>query len=648
MTLFAKLANIEQIDIIMYADDLTITISDTKPEIIQSKFNTVDTIIKEWCHDNKMIISNKTKTMLFTNKYSEDVTKWDTNEYKLAAKDEATSLLGIKFDTHFTFGKHIDYIVTEGRRRQRQLSSIRFHNYISRKTLYKFYKTHIESILLYGCEAWGMLISDTHMRRIQAIQLECLRIILGATISTNTAHLYRETGCLPIQEIIELRNLKKICKDDTMPDNDIIYKHNQRTIIEQGKRQNKDFEFTRKMNLHNIKLELRNKYIPKTIPAMKAYKNYPYKSWRTSHAKHIKIFTSTIEPTSTITSSMNKAQRQIIKEDRLESNILTMKMHNKKYRKNNNTILDIFTDAFVKSDKATGAVIFESSKTTKVYTKMVGSNTCSMYAEANTIKYALTKLEAYLTARDSKHYKGKHILICTDSQSTVSALCKGPIIQKHAFLANIWKTMQQLHNRFKINFTIQFVYSHCGFRPNDDADYLANARMQYAIKYNKTDTSTPTWINDLISATTNKYKLLNKYPKVVLDKANTSFQEVYHLNQIRYNNRNRKLENSTKREFYSELSRIRAEECIKFGAFPRRLNMITDQDCRACCPKTNTAPTNVTYSSLKHLKRFYSCPYHGENSTRAKGGGRCLNFASKNLKEILEHCYQYHGMVINN
>ena len=124
-----------------------------------------------------------------------------------------------------------------------------------------------------------------------------------------------------------------------------------------------------------------------------------------------------------------------------------------------------------------------------------------MYAEANTIKYALTKLETYLTTMDCKHYK--HILICTDSQSTVSALCKGPIIQKHAFLASIWKTMQQLHNRFKINFTIQFVYSHCGFRLNDDADYLANARMQYAIKYNKTDTSTPTWINDLISATIN-------------------------------------------------------------------------------------------------------------------------------------------------
>ena len=152
-------------------------------------------------------------------------------------------------------------------------------------------------------------------------------------------------------------------------------------------------------------------------------------------------------------------------------------MHNKKHRKNNNTILEIFTDASVKSDKATGAVIFESSKTTKVYTKMVGNNTCSMYAEANTIKYALTKLEAYLTTMDSKHYK--HILICTDSQSTVSALCKGPIIQKHAFLANICNTMQQLHNRLKINFTIQFVYSHCGYRLNDDADYLANAR--YAI-----------------------------------------------------------------------------------------------------------------------------------------------------------------------
>ena len=61
-------------------------------------------------------------------------------------------------------------------------------------------------------------------------------------------------------------------------------------------------------------------------------------------------------------------------------------------------------------------------------------------------------------------------------------------------------------------------------------------------------------------------------------------RHTHHLNQIRYNNRNRTLENSTQCEFYSELSRIRAEECIKFGAFPRRLNMITDQDCRACCP----------------------------------------------------------------
>ena len=81
-------------------------------------------------------------------------------------------------------------------------------------------------------------------------------------------------------------------------------------------------------------------------------------------------------------------------------------------------------------------------------------------------------------------------------------------------------------------------------------------------------------------------------------------RHTHHLNQIRYNNRNRKLEYSTQCEFYSELSRIRAEECIKFGALLRRINMITDQDCRACCFEINTTPTNVTYSFLKHLKRY--------------------------------------------
>ena len=57
--------------------------------------------------------------------------------------------------------------------------------------------------------------------------------------------------------------------------------------------------------------------------------------------------------------------------------------------------------------------------------------------------------------------------------------------------------------------------------------------------------------------------------------------------------------------------------------------MITDQDCKACYLEINTAPTNVTYSTMKHLKQYYPCAYHGENSIRAKG--RCLNFASKNL-----------------
>ena len=41
---------------------------------------------------------------------------------------------------------------------------------------------------------------------------------------------------------------------------------------------------------------------------------------------------------------------------------------------------------------------------------------------------------------------------------------------------------------------------------------------------------------------------------------------IYIFKKLYFNNR--KLEYSTQREFYSELSRIRAEECIKFGAFP--------------------------------------------------------------------------------
>jgi ribonuclease HI len=74
---------------------------------------------------------------------------------------------------------------------------------------------------------------------------------------------------------------------------------------------------------------------------------------------------------------------------------------------------------------------------------------------------------------------GKSILICTDSQSLISALANGPLCQGSKLLSEIWETLVHLAEvRGVKKVVFQFVYSHCGVERNETADKMAEEALR--------------------------------------------------------------------------------------------------------------------------------------------------------------------------
>lgn len=64
-----------------------------------------------------------------------------------------------------------------------------------------------------------------------------------------------------------------------------------------------------------------------------------------------------------------------------------------------------------------------------------------------------------------------NIIICTDSQSFVAALAKGPLTQKIKPCSDIWFSCLSLTNTYKVNnFVFQFIKSHVGVPKNERVD----------------------------------------------------------------------------------------------------------------------------------------------------------------------------------
>ena len=163
--------------------------------------------------------------------------------------------------------------------------------------------------------------------------------------------------------------------------------------------------------------------------------------------------------------------------------------------------------------------------------------------------------------------RNKSILICTDSQSSLSALSTGPLNQDDEVADDCWNRLLQLTKRgYRIH--LQFLYAHCGVLRNEAVDKAAAlARRERGLD------RTPTWWKDRIRAV-NRTLYGSRRDEADLTTPRESvlgYKPTIH-------------QSDAPRGTSKRASCFRCGETVDLGIFRRRLKIDKALPCRWCRP----------------------------------------------------------------
>ena len=135
----------------------------------------------------------------------------DTKEFKehptVVIKNEVVKLelkpklLGVTFDTMYTFCHHIKATVDSAKTKvniMKSLAGATWGQY--QETLSMTYKAIVRSVLEYAAPIWSPIISETSWQKLQTIQNQALKVITGNLAMASEEHIHRESKILPIKD----------------------------------------------------------------------------------------------------------------------------------------------------------------------------------------------------------------------------------------------------------------------------------------------------------------------------------------------------------------------------------------------------------------------------------------------------------------
>ena len=109
-------------------------------------------------------------------------------------------LLGVTFDTHFTFSPHIKGVAERARSRLGILKALAGESWgQSKEVLLLTYQMLIKPILSYAAPVWFPNAPTTAVSTLQSIQNSALRIATGSLKMASTDHLHQEASVLPVR-----------------------------------------------------------------------------------------------------------------------------------------------------------------------------------------------------------------------------------------------------------------------------------------------------------------------------------------------------------------------------------------------------------------------------------------------------------------
>jgi len=119
--------------------------------------------------------------------------------------DQTPKLLGVVFDTMYTFTHHIKRQCASARVKVNLLKSLAgIGRGYDRETIIMTYKVIGQSVLKYANTIWSLIIGESNWKQLRAVQNYALKIATGCHKMTHTDHVHTECKMIPIKNHCEL------------------------------------------------------------------------------------------------------------------------------------------------------------------------------------------------------------------------------------------------------------------------------------------------------------------------------------------------------------------------------------------------------------------------------------------------------------
>ena len=195
------------IKLVQYADDMSVYACGTD---ISSMASTITNFVKsltDFLEERELMVSPEKSTVtLFTPATAEAKIHPEVKVQGQPVKlDKTPKLLGVTYDTMFTFSNHIKNTVAKCKKKLNILKALAGSSWgQDKETLILTYKSIIRSTLEYANPIWSPLISKSNWERLQSIQNQALRIATGCLAMSAIDHIHRETKVLPFKQHCEM------------------------------------------------------------------------------------------------------------------------------------------------------------------------------------------------------------------------------------------------------------------------------------------------------------------------------------------------------------------------------------------------------------------------------------------------------------
>ena len=598
-----------------FADDLTLcTTGMTAQEAVPPMQRALD-VITTWSRRNFLPVSlDKTEYMVFSrsNHSEQDVADLGLTLDGVAVKradlstDTALRYLGVRHDHFLHFGHHIDYLESNAADRLAQLAAACGSDWgPTSHDIRTFFCGHVLSVLTYGAEVWYPKLARSNVDRIDGLMHRGMRIVSGCSRSTNLSDLPKEAHLTPMADIVAARGVALIERYRRLDG----LRH---TVVSRQIRLSGSRPFPHFRTPHE---ELADEVCHQNaIPTdhirepLKVCARYA--PWEVGEARNITI---NVQPYFTVPQeleSTNPAASVQLKNFSSSASLMLLQQDTMDY--------ELWTDGSVtgsgtpSASSGGAALLFHGRHFVSRVLQPAGRLACPYRAECVAMKGGLAECVRRL-------WRPAKLLVCTDSQSLLAALHRGPLLVNSTIEKDIWDMLLILARR-GISVTLQFVYSHCGIDRNELVDRqaarAASGPGQHAV---------PVWHTDFVAAT-KRYLQAQRaahapqrtYRDTIVTLGSTSLQSL-----------------SLPRADATLLAQFRTNECPHLGRLAHRLGISMVTSCRWCCAREHSnarPPVARVRHSAQNASLPVRCPHPG------------CNHVASNRANCATHMERRHGL----